>query len=225
MKNVREQDAAIAYLTYLLHKGASRASLAQREKVLAHLDLYIASIPNNGVAYRDAVEKCLTKVEKQEWPFYLSVIREYFMFWTGNTKMIASAEKQDVIETELQQWQTLEVDLKSIWSRLDKERFDEEDRRVLEAYRQGLQRSALARSIVDTRLKLARLLLLKLRGASSRTAKIYRKAVDATIPVFELKDTRNLFLLVVREFYYFWINQPNAADYIFRETQSSTSAA
>jgi hypothetical protein len=136
--------------------------------------------------------------------FYLSVIREYFMFWMGNAKLIASAERLEAIEVEPLQWRTLEFDLKTVWSRLDREKFDGEEALILEAYRRSLQKNALGKSIVETRLKLAKL-LLKLRGASSRTSRIYRKAVDATVPIFELKDTRNLFLLVVREFYYFWI--------------------
>lgn len=221
MKNPREQDAAIAYMTYLLAKGASSSSLEQRQKVLAHLDLYVAAIPTNGIAYREAVEKCLAHVEKQEWPFYLSVIREYFMFWMGNAKLIASAEKHQAIEVEPLQWRTLEVDLKTVWSRLDKQRFDGTEAQILDTYLQALVQNGLGKSIVDTRLKLAKLLLLKLQGASSRTSRIYRKAVDATVPIFELKDTRNLFLLVVREFYYFWIRQDNAADYIFRETRQA----
>lgn len=219
MKNRREQDAAIAYLTYLLSKGASRASLEQREKVLAHLDLYINPIPNNGIAYREAVEHCLAKVEKPEWPFYLTVIREYFMFWTGNTKLIATAEKFEVLDPDPSHWQTLQVDLKTIWARLDKEKFDLAETKMLAAYQQALQKNGLQKPVANTRVKLAKLLMLKLKGSASRAPKLYRKAIDATVPVFELKETRNLFLLVVREFYYFWISDAKASDYIFKEAR------
>lgn len=223
MKNGREQDAAIAYLKYLLSKGATLPSLAQREKVLAHLDLYIGSISNNGIAYREAVEKCLSKVEKADWPFYLCVIREYFVFWNGNPDLVVAAERSQAIDVEPVQWRTLEVDLKTVWAKLDKEQFGPDETRMLEAYHLALQQHDLKAPVIATRVKLAKLLLLKLKGTASKAPKIYRKAVNATVPVFELKDTRNLFLLVVREFYYFWICDARATDYIFKETPQAES--
>lgn len=223
MKNGREQDAAIAYLKYLLTKGATPSALAQRETVLSHLDLYIGGISNNGVAYREAVEKCLAKVEKADWPFYLCVIREYFVFWNGNPELVAAAERSQAIDAEPVQWRTLEVDLKTIWSKLDKEKFSPDETRVLEAYQLALKQHDLKASVIATRVKLAKLLLLKLKNTTSKAPKIYRKAVNATVPIFELKDTRNLFLLVVREFYYFWVCDARATDYIFKETRQAES--
>ena len=223
MQNGRERDAAIAYLKYLLAKGATSSALAQREKVLSHLDLYIDGIPNNGVAYREAVERCLAKVEKADWPFYLGVIREYFVFWNGNPDLVVAAERSQAIDAEPVQWRTLEVDLKTVWSTLDKHQFNPDETRVLEAYQSALKQHNLKAPVVATRVKLAKLLLLKLKDTTSNAPKIYRKAVNATVPIFELKDTRNLFLLVVREFYYFWVGDAKAIDYIFKETRLAES--
>jgi len=59
-----------------------------------------------------------------------------------------------------------------------------------------------------------KILLLRLRDAPEKSSRHYRIAVDATVPLFEKQDTRRLFFAVVREFYYFWIGDPDAADHI-----------
>src|SRR5690606_5118969 len=178
MKHGREQDAAIAYLKYLLSRGATLAALSQRETVLAHLDLYIGGIANNGIAYREAVEQCLARVEKADWPFYLCVIREYFVFWNGSPELIVAAERSRAIDAEPIQWRTLDVDLKTVWAKLDKEKFGADESRVLEAYQLALKQHDLKASVVVTRVKLAKLLLLKLKNTTSKAPKIYRKAVN-----------------------------------------------
>jgi hypothetical protein len=66
-----------------------------------------------------------------------------------------------------------------------------------------------------------KLLLVRLKDAPDKSHRIYRIAVDATIPLFTMKETRKLFLTVVREFYYFWIGDPEAASYILSETSAS----
>ena len=62
--------------------------------------------------------------------------------------------------------------------------------------------------------RLLLLLLLRLRCLTEKNARSYRTAVNATLPLFELRETRLLFLIVVREFFYFWIGDPEAPSHL-----------
>lgn len=217
MIDKREQDALTAYFRFLQSKGANSDSLEQREKVLSQLDIHIAGIANDGASYREAVDNCLAYIDRSERTFYLHVMREYFAFWTGNYKLLAAVDSnKDAPDPS--RWQALPGSLQDIWVSLDEAQFTDADSKALEAYRQSLHKNEVKESAIDTRIKLAKLLLLKLKEASPKGANSYRKAADATAPAFELKQTRTLFFLVVREFYYFWMGDENAVDYISRES-------
>jgi hypothetical protein len=69
-------------------------------------------------------------------------------------------------------------------------------------------------TLIDTRLKLAKILLVRLRDAPDKNNKVYRTTVDATLPLFEVKKNRRLFLVVVREFFHFWAGNPDAEKFV-----------
>ncbi len=110
------------------------------------------------------------------------------------------------------------MDLKTVWANLKNEKFSHADTLALEAYAAALTQKGADKALIETRTKLVKLLLLRLKGVTNKNAKIYRKAAYATAPVFEIKEARYLFLVVVREFYYFWIGDPNAANYVLNKT-------
>ena len=72
-----------------------------------------------------------------------------------------------------------------------------------------------AAAVIEARVNLAKLLLLRLRDAPEVDDKYFRIAVDTTVPLFTMKETKRLFLIVVREYYYFWAGSPNAAKQVF----------
>jgi hypothetical protein len=218
MINKREQDALTAYFRFLQGKGATGDSLEKREKALSQLDIHIAGITNDGASYREAVDNCLAYIDKSERGAYLHIMREYFSFWSGNHKLLATASSEADTHPDAHQWQALPGSLQDIWATLDDTQFPQADAAALEAYRQSLQANELKPAAMDTRIKLAKLLLIRLKDAASRSANPYRKAADTIAPLFELKQTRTLFFLVVREFYYFWMGDENAAEYISRES-------
>lgn len=223
MTENREQEALSAYLKLLENKGATSATLKQREAFLLKLAPAVTGITNDGFHYREAVENLLDTIDKAEWPFCLSVAREYFPFWTKDIKAIAALNADAAFDSGPVQWQPLDCNLKTLWGMLDKEQFNVVETWPLKAYTLALRQEGAAQSFVDTRVKLVKLLLVRLRDAPDKNHKIYRIAVDATIPLFDLKETRRLFLSVVREFYYFWIGDPDAADNILIERINSAA--
>lgn len=218
MNENREQEALHAYLNLLKNKGAETKSLEPRQQFLVQLMPLIADIPNEGSPYRDAVETLLDGMNKADWPFALAVAREYFPFWTKDIKAIAALNAEAAFDPEPLQWHPLECDLKTLWHTLDKEQFTVVENWPIKAYTLALRQEGAAQALVDTRVKLVKLLLVRLKGAPVKNHKIYRIAVDATVPLFDMKQTRRLFLAVVREFYYFWIGDPEAVNHILQDT-------
>lgn len=214
MINPREQQAIQAYNNYLNKKGASAQSLDERVTLLHQLSPYIGSVNLDGNEFRHGVDDFLTHVPKENWPFALQVIREFFPFWMGNIKLIAALSQGEAYEKETMRWQALSGNLETLWHDLDTMVLSVEDSRCLQSYSDALTQSGLSDEMRVTRLKLGKLLLIKLNGISVKTPKLYRKAIDATLPVFEQAQTRQFFLFVVREFYYFWMSDPDAPQHI-----------
>lgn len=214
MNDIREREAMNAYLKLLKNKGVDNEGLRQREHWLLALLPAIAGQPADGLIYREAVEHLLTEVEREQWPFFLSVVREYYHFWNHDIKAIAALNAGQEFELTPTKWQPIEQDIKTLWQRLDSEKFGVADTWPLKTYSHALRQEGASQALVDTRLRLVKLLLLKLRDVPERDHKVYRQAVNATVGIFTMKPTQRLFLAVVREFYYFWIGDPDAASHI-----------
>lgn len=214
MNDTREREALNAYLKLLQSKGVTQEGLLQRENWLEQLIPAICGQPADGSLYREAVEQLLALIDRSEWPFFLSVVREYFHFWNQDIKMIAALNAGQEFEINPIKWQPVEQDLKTLWQTLDKEKFGVADTWPLKTYSHALRQEGAEQVMVDTRVRLVKLLLLKLRDVAERDHKVYRQAVDATVGIFTMKPTQRLFLAVSREFYYFWIGDPEAINHI-----------
>lgn len=219
----REQLAFDAYMKILQNKGASAEALARRRELLNELMIQLADKPCNGEIYREQVELVIENLSKSDWSFFLSIIREFFRFWTNDIKAIAHISAQSGFEIEPVELQPMEGSLKSIWDRLDKEQFSMVENWPIKAYILGLRDAGAEKRTVDTRVKLIKLLLIRLRDAPEFNSKRYRIAVDSCLQMFESKQLRDLFLMVVREFYYFWNGDPDAARYIQLDDQNITA--
>lgn len=220
MSDSRELEAIEAYIKLLRYKGADEDSLSKRRDFLQNLLPHIVGKEQGGLIYREEVESFLDNVEPSAWPFSLAVAREYYYFWVGDIKAIAGF-KNDAYEVEPINWVPKDSDLKTLWDMVDTVKLETADTWPLKAYQSALRNEGAAQSLVDIRLKLVKLLLIRLKDAPDKNHKIYRIAVDATVPLFYKKETRRLFYAVVREFYYFWIGDPDASDYILGDTTGS----
>lgn len=214
----REQEALDAYLKLLQNKGVSKDSLEQRKEFLQKLVPSIVDLPNDGSLYRDAVEDFLEGIDKARWAFCLTVAREYFPFWIKDIKAIATLNADAAFDVDSVQWQPLDYNLKVLWEMLDKEQFSVSETWPIKSYTLALRQGGAEQSLVNTRVKLVKLLLMRLRDAPEKNQKAYRIAVDSSASLFAVKETRYLFFAVVREFYYFWIGDPDAATHLQNKT-------
>ncbi|MCX7628589.1 MAG: hypothetical protein N2Z69_09320 [Methylophilaceae bacterium] len=210
----RETNALEAYLRLLRSKGADEANLSRRRESLSMLLPMLAGRPSSGMHYREAVDVVLEKLDRAEWPFFLMVSREYFYFWMGDLKAIAALHSEGEFEVEPPPLPQVEDKLKEVWKRLDTEKFSVVETWPLKAYVAALREEGADKSVLETRAKLVKLLLIHLRGVETKSGKAYRAVVESLLPLFAMKETRYLFLAVVREFFYFWMGDPDAATHI-----------
>ena len=215
MTNQRELDALSAYLTYLTNKGASKSDMEMREDFLNILIPMLDKVTHNGAFYRDVVESLEALQPKLNWAVFLPVAREYFLFWMDDFKAIASLNREMNTASAPTQWVPPECDLQKMWASLDKEKFSMPESWPLKGYSKALKDGGADAAVIDARIKLAKLLLLRLRDAPEIDPKYFRIAVDTTVPLFTMKETKRLFLVVVREYYYFWSGSPDAEKQVF----------
>ncbi len=217
----REQQALEVYIKLLTGKGFGPDTFVPRVSFLNKFMPLLAHIDLNGAGYRIAIESLMDSVAEGDWPESLVIAREYYPFWLNDLKAVAQLSKNTITDTLPIDWQPKHVTLSDLWHTVDAEKFDTTDSWALKGYTKALRFENAAQTLIDTRLKLAKIMLVRLRDAPNKSNKVYRTTVDATLPLFEVKKNRRLFLVVVREFFHFWAGNPDADKFVLN-TQSAS---
>ena len=206
----REQQALEVYIKLLTGKGFGPDTFVPRINFLNKFMPLLANKDLNGIGYRIAIEDLMDSIAEADWPESLVITREYYPFWLNDLKAVAQLSKNTIADTLPIGWQPEHVALSALWHTVDTEKFDTTDSWALKGYTNALRFENAVQTLIDTRLKLAKIMLVRLRDAPDKSNKVYRTTVDATLPLFEVKKNRRLFLVVVREFFHFWAGNPDA---------------
>jgi hypothetical protein len=217
MDQTRENEAVKAYLKILQTKGAGASTLHKHALFLEKLIIILAGKELDGTVYREVVEPLMETMPNDDWHECLTVAREFYPFWKADIKAIAALNINPGFDVTPLQWKPLPTTLKSLMEGIVTERFDTSENWPLKAYAQALRQEGSEQSLVDTRVKLAKIILVRLRSAPVKNHKSYRTAVDLTLPLFHIKNNRRLFLVVVREFYHFWVGNPDASKMVLKD--------
>ena len=210
----REQQALEVYIKLLTGKGFGPETFVPRVNFLNKLMQLLADKELNGREYRMAIEVLMDEIANDDWPESLVIAREYFPFWMNDLKAVSLFSKNAIQDPLPIDWKPIEVTLSSLWHTVDTEKFGTTDSWALKGYTKALRNENADQTLIETRLKLAKILLVRLRDAPEKNNKIYRTTVDATLPLFEVKKNRRLFLVVVREFFHFWAGNPEAEKFV-----------
>jgi hypothetical protein len=221
MNKTREKEAINAYLRLLQVKGAGSSLLHKRSSFLDKLSVSLAGLALDGNEYRLAVESIMDAAPSDDWHQCLTAAREFYPFWVKDIKTIATLSLNSGFEINPIEWKPNLVSLKSLTDSLVTEKFDTSENWPLKAYTQALRQEGADLALVDTRVKLAKIILIRLRSAPEKSGTAYRTAVDLTLPLFTIKQNRRLFLVVVREFYHFWSGNPDAANMVLKDGSGS----
>ena len=217
----REQEALEVYIKLLTNKGFGPETFVLRINFLNKLIPFLVGKDLNGRIYRAAIEQVMDTVEEADWPESLTVAREYFPFWMNDLKAVALLSRVSTVDSLPIDWQPKHIELSELWQTVDAEKFGTTDSWALKAYTKALRDENAEQSLIDTRVKLAKILLVRMREAPDTNNKVYRTTVDATLPLFEVKKNRRLFLVVVREFFHFWAGNPDAEKFVLNSNTVS----
>ena len=217
----REQQALEVYIKLLTTKGFGPDTFVPRINFLNKLMPLLADKEPNGGVYRNVIESLMDTIAVADWPESLVISREYFPFWINDLKAVAQLSRSATSDALPINWQPENVVLGDLWHSVDAEKFGTTDAWALKGYTKALRNENADQTLIDTRLKLAKILLVRMRDAPDKNNKIYRTVVDATLPLFEVKKNRRLFLVVVREFFHFWAGNPDADKYILNSNTVS----
>jgi hypothetical protein len=221
MNNSREDEAINAYFKLLRSKGGDDASIKQREKFFQQIIPKLVGKENSGQIYRDTVEDVMDGQSAPDWPANLVIAREFYPFWLGDFKAISMLAKEIGFDLHPVDWMPTEVSLQALWEGIDLEKFSTAESWALKSYTKALTNEDAPKEVLEVRIKFAKMLLVRLRDAPLTQKNAYRIAVDATLPLFELKKTRQLFLVVIREFYNFWSGHPDAGEFVLKTNKVS----
>jgi hypothetical protein len=207
----REKEAVSAYLKLLQSKGASSGVLYKHSLFLDLLTNALAGKQLSSAVYSLTLDTVMKTIPAENWHVNLNTAREFYPFWMKDIKAIAAFNLNYGFDVESIQWKPIATSLKALTDSLELEKFDTTEIWPLKAYTQAMRYEGAEQSLVDTRIKLAKIILIRLRDAPIKNHKSYRTAVDMTLPLFKINEAKQLFILVVREFYNFWTGNPNAA--------------
>lgn len=205
----REKQAVSAYFKLLEKKGAKSGMLYKRSVFLDKLIPQLADKEVERVNYSKAISAIMKDMPAETWHEHLNTAREFYPFWTQDIKAIAAFSIKGGFDIQPQKWTPATTTLKALTDRLKTEKFDATDARQLRLYSSVLQEKGADQSLLDTRINLAKILLMQLKGSPLGDARVYRTAVDFTLPLFKVDETKQLFLFVIREFYDYWTGNLN----------------
>jgi hypothetical protein len=215
MINSREKQATDAYLKFLQAKGAPSGILYRRSRFLDVFMDHLQNQEQTRKAFALALEETLIHLTQEDKSSALNTAREYFLFWTDDIKAIALFNAHYGFSTKEVKWKPKHITLKALTKNLDREVFNEEESLSLENYLKSIANLGADRSIIETRRKFAKIILLRLKEAPTKNHTTYRISVDLTFPLFQTQEIRDLYLEVVREFYHYWENDPIAEELTF----------
>lgn len=217
----REQQALEVYFKLLVAKGFDQTIFVQRTNFLNKLLPFLAHVEMGLAEYRLAIEAVMDSVPAEEWPENLMISREYFLFWMNDLKAVAQFNKATTKDSLPMDWKPAPINLRGLWQTIDQEKFTTSDSWAIKGYTKALRNENADQTLIDTRVKLAKILLVRLKDTPDKSNKVYRTTVDATLPLFEVKKNRRLFLVVVREFFHFWSGNPDAEKFVLNANTDS----
>lgn len=213
--NYREKEAANAYLKFLQGKGASSGILYLRSRFLDSFILKLAGKIQTRKEFSYALEETLATLPHNDKSNALNTAREFFPFWMNDIKAIAMFEEYYGFSVNDLKWEPKYTSLKTLYDASETAKLTEEESQSLNSYRQIIIKLGANKSVIDTRSKFVKIILVCLRDAPGSNHAVYRISVDLTLPLFKRKEIKILYLDVVREFYYFWIRDPDAELKVF----------
>lgn len=207
MSQENEEKAVSAYIKFLESKQVDAISLVERAKFVRSLSVLLKG-KSGRADFGKALEMISRIADSVDYHQQLNIAREFYPFWTDDIRMIAAMSESYGYDLSAIRFRSLPTKLK--WetiAQLGDEKLSEQEDSILGRYSQNLQAQKVVESTIQEKIRLAKIVLLRLRDIPIHNNITYRLAVDATLPLFAVEELKQKFLQVVREFFYVWIEK------------------
>jgi len=206
-------DALRAYLNLLEKNIARRGDVSRKEHFARMLIAKLQDEDVNPVSYRVAVNSLLDALPTEYKGDAVSVAREFFPFLVSDIKSVAAMMQSGSYRGFSAGNGVIgDSDIKCIEGLIDQsagQALTARQSALHGKYLACLAKLGLEEGVMAIRGKMSRL-LLNLTCNQVVTHVLYRTALDGILPKLSSEKTRQYFLLVAREFYYFLTEDPNA---------------
>jgi hypothetical protein len=188
--------------------------VAKAQSYIIQLSKHLYQFSGDSKAYRDAVNHFLGEVGVAEMTYCQNLIREFYSF------LAYEVEALSPISITKQLSQTIEIlnkrkqSFQDIWNDIDMEIFSNAEERILQSYYEALRATKLSIEAAETRTKIAKIIVSQLRSGNRLESDDYRIVLDRIQDTITKDTLKKLFIHVSREFYYFWIEDIDAANYL-----------
>ncbi len=207
MDQERQKKAINAYVKLLEKKAVDKEAIDTRTKFVEKLVVLLADqFDRHG--YSQALQAMLKIEEHIDRQQQLNYAREFYPFWIGDIKSIARISESYGVDLSSAKFKSLPASL--TWPEIDalnEESLSPQENILIRDYLLNLQQQSLTDEELQARVKLAKVILLRLRDIPIKNNVAYRMAVDVTLPLFNLEDIKQRFLEAIREFFYIWIEK------------------
>lgn len=213
MNQEAQEQAVSAYKKFLISKQVDETAIDIRIKYINKLIVLIDG--NSSRESYGKAQQALLKIEEDiDRQQQLNVSREFYPFLMQDMKSIARTSETYGMDLNSIQFKSLPPSLS--WSEIDtlnQESLSPQENILIRDYSIDLEKQHLQQAEVQAKVKLAKLMLLRLRDIPIKNNIAYRMAVDVTLPLFNLEEIKQRFLEAIREFFYIWIEKsdPNYA--------------
>jgi hypothetical protein len=207
MDQQRQEQAINAYAKFLQKKGVGQDALDMRAEFVRKF-IVLLDGKDNRADYGTALQAMIKVEDSIDRQKQLNFAREFYPFWAGDIKSIARISETYGFDLSSAKFKALPASLE--WPAIDAlsaEALDEQESKLIRDYSLDLQQQNLKQDAIQAKVKLAKIVLLRLRDIPIKNNAAYRMAIDVTLPLFNLEELKQRFLEAVREFFYIWIEK------------------
>lgn len=202
-----QEQAIAAYKKFLTSKQVDSTAIDLRVKYINKL---VVLIDDNLTreSYGKAQQSLLKIEESIDRQQQLNFSREFYPFLMQDMKSIARTSETYGMDLSSLRFKSLPPTLS--WPEIDtlnQESLSPQENILIRDYSIDLQKQHLQEADAEAKVKLAKLMLLRLRDIPIKNNIAYRIAVDVTLPLFNLEEIKQRFLEAIREFFHIWIEK------------------
>lgn len=192
-------SAIESFISNIQQFNNDKDHLHESKYFLIKLTNQLYGIAVNGETYRCAVDEMLLNINVNEKAKYINLARNFYRY----CKVRGNSENQNVSHLNEKLIANKEIFIKR-WENIDKEFLNDAESWPLTLYVESMRSRGLLEEETLICQKIAKVVLIELRNAEASNEKSYRHVIENIKTLFERDDLKNLFLIVSREFYFFW---------------------